>query len=296
MARTHYRVASPLTPRATSGAPRRWAAATADHGFVWTAHKEEAVYSSIAIVSTFNVANAANPIGDLAVDSQGSIWGVAQTGRPGGLGAVWKISDNQRKVVVVAGFNSGASPLGLTIDSEGSIWGMASPSGVTSIPCVIWEIKKDQSQIGDVASLPNDNIHSLGDFTFDNAGSIWGAANPNSLNKQASSNVWEVKKTSNKILYVAKLLGRVSGDIGIDAAGNLFGTTMKGGAYNAGNVWELKKGSTSVVDIADFNGTNGGEPYTGLVVDRQGNLYGAAASGGPNKAGVVWEVRAPASP
>ena len=38
-------------------------------------------------------------------------------------------------------------------------------------------------------------------------------------------------------------------------------------------------------------GTDGGNPYVGVIRDWNGNLYGTANSGGASNAGVVFEIK-----
>jgi len=61
----------------------------------------------------------------------------------------------------------------------------------------------------------------------------------------------------------------------LDAQGNLYGTTSKGGAYNYGTVFKLDTSANEAV-LYSFTGTagDGVYPYAGLVLDAQGNLYG----------------------
>ncbi len=62
-----------------------------------------------------------------------------------------------------------------------------------------------------------------------------------------------------------------------DSAGNLYGTTEFGGAYNWGSVFELSPvgGSWTVNILHSFSyGANGDHPSTGLIMDKAGNLYG----------------------
>jgi uncharacterized repeat protein (TIGR03803 family) len=63
----------------------------------------------------------------------------------------------------------------------------------------------------------------------------------------------------------------------MDAAGNLYGTTYIGGAYDLGSVFKLEAaGSESV--LYSFKGSSDGEyPYSGVVIDNAGNLYGTTA-------------------
>jgi uncharacterized repeat protein (TIGR03803 family) len=72
------------------------------------------------------------------------------------------------------------------------------------------------------------------------------------------------------------------GNLILDPAGNLYGTTPNGGAYQEGTVFELTpiSGSWTLSVLHNFctesNCSDGGVPYDGLVMDKAGNLYGTA--------------------
>jgi uncharacterized repeat protein (TIGR03803 family) len=82
----------------------------------------------------------------------------------------------------------------------------------------------------------------------------------------------------------------------IDAAGNLYGTTQQGGAYGYGTVFELiptSGGAWAEKLLHSFkdDGTDGENPFAGLVLDAAGNLYGTTAGGGTyNNSGTVFEL------
>jgi uncharacterized repeat protein (TIGR03803 family) len=76
----------------------------------------------------------------------------------------------------------------------------------------------------------------------------------------------------------------------MDASGNLYGTATGGGASSDGTVFELAKGSGTISVLASFNGTDGANPYAGLIMDSGGNLYGTAVNGGASSDGTVFEV------
>jgi uncharacterized repeat protein (TIGR03803 family) len=63
-----------------------------------------------------------------------------------------------------------------------------------------------------------------------------------------------------------------------DAAGNLYGTTTKGGAFGLGTVYELTSEGLTV--LHSFTGGADGANPTSLIIDQAGNLYGATRSGG----------------
>ena len=101
------------------------------------------------------------------------------------------------------------------------------------------------------------------------------------------------------------------GTLAIDAAGNLYGTTLLGGTNaNAGTVFEVSPqvdGSWVESVIYNFcsaaNCGDGQEPQAGLTIDSHGNLYGTTLAGGTNcppngtlGCGVVFELSPPQLP
>ncbi len=88
-----------------------------------------------------------------------------------------------------------------------------------------------------------------------------------------------------------------------DAAGNLYGTTVLGGAYiNRGTVFELRPSAgggwtEEVLHSFDNNGTDGINPFTSLILDAGSNLYGTTKYGGAydncygSSCGTVFELK-----
>lgn len=83
----------------------------------------------------------------------------------------------------------------------------------------------------------------------------------------------------------------------IGPKGNLFGTTSNGGQSSTcagcGTVFELSPGSNGTwteTIIYAFSGNDGAAPYSPLLLDRQGNLYGTTLSGGNTFGGTVFEL------
>jgi uncharacterized repeat protein (TIGR03803 family) len=75
-----------------------------------------------------------------------------------------------------------------------------------------------------------------------------------------------------------------------DEAGNLYGTTETGGANGAGTVFKVDKSGKETVLYSFAGGSDGANPFAGVVRDAEGNLYGTTANGGPSSAGTVFKV------
>jgi uncharacterized repeat protein (TIGR03803 family) len=86
-------------------------------------------------------------------------------------------------------------------------------------------------------------------------------------------------------------------DLETDSAGNIYGTTVLGGDFGSGTVFKLRHTPTGWAHRVLYSftsGADGGEPYKGVTLDREGNLYGTAVTGGSGSCeggcGVVYKL------
>ena len=79
-----------------------------------------------------------------------------------------------------------------------------------------------------------------------------------------------------------------------DAAGNLYGTTVSGGAYGGGTVFKWDTSGTETLLYSFCPGgypcTDGQGPESGVIRDSAGNLYGTTYYGGAYTRGTVFKV------
>ena len=89
------------------------------------------------------------------------------------------------------------------------------------------------------------------------------------------------------------------GSLAIDGSGNLYGTTVEGGANDQGNVFKITPtsvgancGGSGLTTLYSFenNYTDGNQPMGAPVLDASGNLYGTTNGGGNDGEGIVWKV------
>lgn len=142
----------------------------------------------------------------------------------------------------------------------------------------------------------------VGGLVLDQAGNLYGATATGGSG--GGGTVYELSPSGGgwnfSLLYSFTATGYNPGplnSLALDAAGNLYGATYRGGAFGFGTAFKLthSDGSWSYTDLHDFtNGSDGGNPIGSVSLDASGNLYGTASQGGigqcPGGCGTVWEI------
>ncbi len=82
------------------------------------------------------------------------------------------------------------------------------------------------------------------------------------------------------------------GTVTFDAEGDLFGTTQMGGSGSAGTVFEIEAGTTDTTKLYSFTGDDGAQPYAGVTLDAEGDIFGTTGEGGADGYGTVFEIKA----
>jgi uncharacterized repeat protein (TIGR03803 family) len=77
--------------------------------------------------------------------------------------------------------------------------------------------------------------------------------------------------------------------------GVLYGTTLAGGKQDQGTVFKLNPDGSSFTDLYSFNGPDGADPQAGLILGKDGYLYGTTSGGGATGNGAVFKLKADGS-
>jgi uncharacterized repeat protein (TIGR03803 family) len=129
------------------------------------------------------------------------------------------------------------------------------------------------------------------DLIIDAAGDLFGTTIVGGANGDGT--VFEIDPPTGALTTLASFDG-ADGSVPIggvisDAAGDLFGTTLGGGADGAGTVFEIVKSTGALITLASFNGADGADPIGGLISDAAGDLFGTTEAGGAG-GGAVFEI------
>ena len=246
------------------------------------------------------------PLGSLTVDAAGNFYGTTTDGGQYGGGVVFRLSSsagswNYSVLHNFGGGYDGSVPVGkLVFDSAGNLYGTTAGGGAQGCGTVyqlsplvggIW----NESLIytftcGDDGGNPQAGV------VLDKTGNLYGT-NFVGGDRSACAPVGGCgtvfKLRPNKTLWDFAVLhsfqdvdgGNPEAGITLDAAGNLFGTTLGFGAAGWGTVYELSPDAqgeqTRFRLIHSFALLkDGGNPGGGLVFDSDGNAYGSTGTGG----------------
>lgn len=271
-------------------------------------------------------ADGAYPVAGLIFDAAGNLYGTASAGgnsingcvyqRINGCGVIFELSPGSSWTeTVIHTFidgSDGAAPLaGLTLDSAGNLYGTAAFAG-TAGKGVAFGIKKGTGgmwRLGVIHAFTGgkDGGDPKTGLTFDSAGNLYGTAAIDGAD--FGGVVFELAPGSGGAWKFGLLHSFTGGHDGnqplgnllLDTAGNVYGTTEEGGKLidcfdaGCGVVFKLSPRIgggfiETVLHTFMSNGTDGTNPFGGLVFDSAGNLYGTTNAGGTNSAGTVFEI------
>ncbi len=259
----------------------------------------------MTVLHSFTGNDGDGPQGDLTFDRLGNIYGTTVNGGAG-QGVVYELTPSgggwtETILYSPLNYSDGRSPSdGVIFDRVGNLYGVFSDWGPYGYGTV-YELSPSGSgwaehTIHGFTGLMNGGGSGpAGGLTQDQSGNIFGTTNGF---QGGGCIVFELTPvhgdwTFNK-LYDWRILGNGGpmGKLVMDAAGNLYGTTLAGGAYGYGSVFKLtpSDGSWIYTSLHEFTGTDGGGSMSNLVFDANGNLYGTTAGGGAYSWGVVFEI------
>ena len=246
--------------------------------------------------------DGAHPIARLAMDGAGNLYGTTRYGGVANVGIVFKIDPSGTETILHSfeGGADGAQPFaGVFRDAAGNLYGTTCFGGVSG-KGTTFKLDANGNQIF---------VHS---FSGGVNGSS-GASPIADLNQDASGILYSTTRLGGfreGTIYSTSLDG-MSGSIlfsfpfgsvadgqqpwaGVipDNAGNLYGTTRKGGSSMMGTIFKFNLHGGGYSVLHSFGGADGAFPRGSLVRDASGNVYGTTAKGGGGtcNCGVVFKL------
>ncbi|HUK74100.1 MAG TPA: choice-of-anchor tandem repeat GloVer-containing protein [Candidatus Bathyarchaeia archaeon] len=256
-----------------------------------------------------------NPLGTPMMDANGNFYGTTYYNGTTGWGTVYKLSPQSSGYVMTTlytmgsgGATDGQNPYGnLVQDSSGVLYGAAWEGGTYDVGTV-FSLRPYPKALPIPVFSPMwpTWLHSFdfsdgeypffGDLTIDSHGNLYGTTMYGGSYGQGT--VYKLTPSSNGWTFQTLYNFAPGGSVGafpisgvtLDAAGNLYGTTTKGGTSNNGVVYEVTPSGVGTVLYNFTGGADGSFPMAGLTFDVFGNLYGATSVGGTAGGGAVFEL------
>jgi uncharacterized repeat protein (TIGR03803 family) len=265
-------------------------------------------------------ADGAYPEGDLIFGQPGVLYGATygggntgcQFGTEDDCGVVYSLTTAgvQSELYTFPGGASGSSPAsGVIEDAAGNLYGTTSQGGgdgCSGQGCgIVYELSPNGSgwtqKVLYTFQGGTDGAAPMGGLIFDSAGNLYGTTSQGGAD--GGGTAFELTPAGGgrwtfNLLYSfnAPIQGHdfpgSHASLAMDAAGNLYGTTMYDGADSEGAVFKLTHsgGGWTYTSMHDFTGgIDGALPRSNVVFDDQGNMYGTASAAGTAE-GVAWEI------
>ena len=258
--------------------------------------------------------DGANPNGDLVFDAAGNLYGTTDAGGTNYYGTIFQLTPTQggwteNILYNFTGYPDGDSPnAGLIFDRAGNLYGTASGLRAGGNGTVFKLIHKNSSWVysilysfhGDDGAYPEGRLVSGPDGALYGTTAQGGSGNgvvfrlaPPPTFCRAIQCPW-VETVLHSFAGGSADGASPLSEVIFDNAGNLYGTTDFGGAYNYGTVYQLTRSgggwTESVLHSFNQDGTDAGTPDAGLVLDSAGKLYGTAVIGGSYGDGAVFSL------
>jgi len=249
------------------------------------------------------------PQAGLVLDSEGNLYGTTYYGGTNNTGAIYELPIAGGETILadcpVYGANGSLYPNSAIIfDASGNLYGTTAVGGLVETNYGGTDFKASRLPNGSFAIKRisgdlfggEDEASTPAGLIFDSAGNLWGAALSGTL--RVSGAVYELERNAgawerfDRYDFPGTETTPPNPNPGLifDAAGNLYGTTMTGGAGHKGTVYELTAQHYTFSSLFTFNGFDGDEPNAGVILDNSGNLYGSTTAGGAAGKGNIFEL------
>ena len=249
-------------------------------------------------------ADGATPLGRLALDGSGALYGTTRYGGPSGSGTVFSLGTDGTGYTVLRDFAGGASDgaypgAGLILDGAGNLYGTSQGGGASNAGAV-FTIKSSGTAFAllrSFAGSPPDGAHPSAGVVVDGAGNLYGTTPGGGVTNGGTVFTVRTDGSCFALLHEFSTEGPDGaspyGRLVLDAGGNLYGTTSGGGASGKGTVFTLKTNGDGFAVLHTFAGgvADGARPHAGLVLDADGHLYGTTYGGGASDQGTVFTVK-----
>ncbi len=265
--------------------------------------------------------DGATPNGSLIIDAAGNFYGTTNAGGISGVGTAFELSPSQGgswTETVLHNFgngNDGAYPDGGVIrDAAGNLYGVTMQGGIYA-EGTVFELSPSEGGGWTETVLHNfgngnDAAYPGASLIMDAAGNVYGTTEEGGqgggfCQSYGCGTVFELSPSdgggwAETVLYSFNGSDGSQPDASLvmDAAGNLYGTTIQGGPYCApfgcGTVFELSPsagGGWTETTLYNFKEQpDGALPESSLILDAAGNLYGTTTQGGSADYGTAFEI------
>lgn len=253
-------------------------------------------YRGSALYGFTGGADGGGLVAGVTCGSDGNIYGTTLFGGSAGAGVVYRVESTGQETVLYnfTGGADGGYPFATLIqDPAGNLYGTTCCGGSNGAGNIFRLDTKGHETVLYSFTGGNDGAFPYAGLVRDSAGNLYGTTCCGG--SAGAGNVFKLSPSGQETVLYSFTGGNdggfpFTGALVLDSAGNLYGTTNGGGQYGAGVVYKLSAAGQENVVYSFTGGNDGGYPYSGVILDAAGNLYGTTPFAGANGVGLVYKV------
>lgn len=242
------------------------------------------------------------PEAPLVLSTDGALYGTTVSGGVEHRGTIFKVNKDGTHYRTLFSFrdndydydyNDYYYNIYIIQGADGALYGTQSLRGPSPFGCV-FRVNRDGSQFHEILTFSKHNGAEPNCAVIQGAdGALYGTTRSGGPHDKGI--VFKVKTDGSDFQIIHAFRGedgyQPRGSLIQDSNGVLYGTTQFGGPYGDGVVFRVNPNGSHFQVLHGFRGSDGSEPFAGVILGSDGYLYGTTSGGGANASGVVFKLR-----
>jgi uncharacterized repeat protein (TIGR03803 family) len=273
-----------------------WAFGTGNAGTIF---KIDAAGTTLTILHSFTGSDGGQPNAGLIQGTDGNLYGTTLLGGPNSAinaGTIFKIDPSGTaftSLYAFTGASDGDYPrAGLIQGTDGNLYGTTGGDDL-GINGTIFKIDTAGATLTTLHSFTgSDGASPYAPLIQGTDGNLYGTTYAGGASNDGT--IFKIDTAGATLTTLHSFTGSDGANSQaslIQAAdGNLYGTTVAGGASNNGTIFKIDTAGTTLITLHSFTGSDGAQPTAGLIQATSGNFYGSTEGGGLPGGGTIFKI------
>jgi uncharacterized repeat protein (TIGR03803 family) len=260
----------------------------------------DAAGTTLTTLHSFTGSDGASPSPVLIQGTDGNLYGTTTSGGPNGAinaGTIFKIDTAGTTFTSLHAFTGGSDGAypraGLIQGTDGNLYGTTGGDDL-GLNGTIFKIDTAGTTLTTLHTFSgSDGAHPYAGLIKGTDGNLYGTTYAGGASNDGTIFKFDTAGATLTTLHSFSGSDGATLQAGLiqGTDGNLYGTTLYGGASNNGTIFRIDTAGATLTILHSFSGSDGATPITGLIQAPSGNFYGTTYYGGlSGNAGTIFKI------